>query len=92
MGLKSGRITDEAYTDAYRQLLNESWKAHRKLWMEFIEQEGSFALGCYCTRHSARSVRPDGTFFCHRFLLADVLVKLCKAKGLPCDYYGELEP
>jgi hypothetical protein len=90
LGHKAGRISDEEYTSEYRRLMNLSWKEHRAQWLEFIQQTEPVALGCYCTAKSARVVHPDGSFFCHRFLLKDILEKLCQAKGIPFLYYGEL--
>lgn len=90
LGHKSGRISDEEYTAEYRRLMNISWRENRQQWLEFIQQTEPLALGCFCTAKSARVVHPDGSFFCHRFLLKDILEKLCQAKGIPFLYYGEL--
>lgn len=90
LGYKSGRISEEEDTAAYKALLNASWKANRAKWLEFIAQTEPLALACYCTAHSAPRLRPDGSFFCHRFVLKDILEKLCHAKGIEFRYYGEL--
>lgn len=87
---KAGRMSDEEYTSEYRKLMNKSWRENRDKWMDFIQQTEPVALGCFCTAKSVAHVHPDGTFFCHRFLLKDILEKLCQAKGIPFLYYGEL--
>jgi len=92
LGHKAGRVSDEEYTAEYRRLMNKSWHEHRDQWLEFIGQTEPLALACYCTAKSATHVHPDGSFFCHRFLLKDILEKLCHAKGIPFHYYGELAP
>jgi hypothetical protein len=90
LGHKAGRIDDEEYTQEYKRLMNESWKAHKAQWLEFIAQTEPVALACFCTARSAPYVNPDGTFFCHRFVLKDILERLCRAKGIEYRYYGEL--
>ena len=92
LGVKNDRITEDEYIQGYRQLMNASWKAHRAEWLEFIAQEEPLALACFCTAQNATHVHPDGSVLCHRFLLNDILGKLCVAKGIPYFYYGELTP
>lgn len=92
LGVKNNRITEEEYIEGYRRLMNTSWKEHRAEWLEFIAQEEPLALACFCTAQNSNHVHPDGTFLCHRFLLNDILGKLCAAKGIPYLYYGELTP
>lgn len=87
LGLKSGSITWEDYTAEYRRLMNESWKANREKWMEFIQQTEPVAIACYCT-----GVDPVHRPHCHRYLLKDIFEKLCQAKGIEFRYYGELAP
>lgn len=65
MGHKNGTLTDEQYTDMYRELMLKSWKKNRWRWAELLQQE-RVVLVCYC--------RPGE--FCHRVLLAGILEKL----------------
>lgn len=83
---KAGTMSDEEYTKAYYDRLNASWKTKHAEWVAFLHSTDPTALGCYC-----RSDRAYGTF-CHRYLLVDVLKKLCEREGIPFAYYGELTP
>ena len=65
MDYKNGKIDEEEYTLQYYELMRESYRKNRYRWNELLNQE-SVTLCCFCTQ---------GTF-CHRYLLADILVKL----------------
>lgn len=81
MGHKDGSVTDQQYRDVYLPMMRESWNTHRKDWMEFLQQPGWVAIGCYC----------KAGCFCHRLILVEILQKLSEMLNLPFTYYGELE-
>ena len=54
--------------------------ANQSFWLGLAEKE-VLVLGCYC---------PGGAF-CHRRILADILVKLFTSRGLTVSYRGEIE-
>lgn len=70
MGWKKGEITDAQYTEMYYARMRESYRTNRSRWEEVLSHS-SVTLLCYC---------PKGTF-CHRYLLADILVKLGAERG-----------
>lgn len=82
LGYKDGSVSEEEYRKRYRQLMIESWCAHREQWKEFLRSEGYKAISCYC--------KPGE--FCHRLLLVDIFRELCEKLKIPFNYYGELEP
>lgn len=59
-----GDISDEEYEKKYYELMRESYRDNRKEWDKLLEHDKIY-LGCYCNTSK----------FCHRFLLADMLVK-----------------
>ena len=61
---KSGAITDDEYTDQYTKMMRRSYCDQRADWDKVLAMDKT-ALGCYC--------RADK--FCHRHLLADMLVQ-----------------
>lgn len=72
MGHKNGTLTDEQYTDLYIKRMRYSYKKYGDEWAKLLQME-EVTLVCFCKAHD----------FCHRYLLADILVK-CGAK-----YMGE---
>lgn len=69
-GYKRGRIGREEYVARYTQLMRESYRNYRSQWEELLSME-RVVLVCHC---------PAGSF-CHRLLLADLLVKCGAAYG-----------
>jgi uncharacterized protein YeaO (DUF488 family) len=68
---KNGHLTKEAYTKRYYQMMRESYTSNKYQWQYLLDQ-AKIILCCYC--------KPND--FCHRYLLADILVKLgAKYKG-----------
>jgi len=63
--VKKGLMTYEEYTKEYYRLMRNSYKNNRKRWDEILNQD-EIVLVCFCKAGS----------FCHRYLLADMLVKL----------------
>ena len=65
MGVKRGRVNQEAYQQWYLDVLRDSYRRHRQEWDTLLSRRRVVLL-CYC---------PPGAF-CHRLILADVLGKL----------------
>jgi len=75
---KTGVLSDEHYTDMYYNLMRISYKDNPDAW-ELLLFKGRVVLCCYC--------KPGD--FCHRRLLADILVKLGAQYGgeIPWNSY-----
>jgi uncharacterized protein YeaO (DUF488 family) len=67
---KKGKITNAQYTEMYYARMRESYRTNRSRWEEVLALP-SVTLLCFCKK---------GTF-CHRYLLADMLVKLGAERG-----------
>jgi len=73
MGYKSNSITKEQYTEKYIIKMRQSYKNNRDLW-EWLLKQKEVVLVCFCKSGD----------FCHRVLLANILVKL------GAKYLGEI--
>ena len=78
---KSGEINWETYTLRYRELMLSSYKRNQRAWHEILEK-GVLTLLCYCRAGD----------HCHRYLLADFLVKLGEKTGVNVMNEGESPP
>lgn len=78
--VKAGSLSEEAFTERYEALMEQSFSDHHDLWMELFEEE-SITLLCYCGAEG----------FCHRFLLADLMVKWSNEAGIEAEYEGEMQ-
>jgi len=65
MGHKRGEISDAQYTAMYLSMMRRSYHDNKVSWQELVARD-SVTLVCFC--------RPGA--FCHRVLLAEILVKL----------------
>ena len=72
MGSKEGRISWDEYSVLYRNLMRESYQKHLDTWNNLLSRD-EVTLVCFCKLGDP----------CHRYLLADYLVKL------GADYFGE---
>lgn len=79
-----GGLSVEAYRRGFHTLMNASWKKHRDKWLALAASKEPIALGCYC-----RSDHYWGCV-CHRYLLVEILGKVCHSRQIPFEYYGEL--
>ncbi len=77
---KAGEINWDTYTQRYRELMLNSYKRNQGAWREILEK-GILTLLCYC--------RADDDKHCHRYLLADFLIKLGDKIGVTVIYEGE---
>ena len=75
MGSKEGKITWNEYQKMYRELMRNSYRQHRDTWDNILNRD-EVTLVCFCKSDS----------FCHRYLVADYLVKL------GAGYLGERRP
>ena len=64
MGIKNRTMSEEEYTNEYRTLMVNSWKNKKYAWIDLLARD-TVTLVCFCKKGS----------FCHRYLLADYLVK-----------------
>lgn len=71
--VKRGLITEEQYIKKYYALMRKSYKINRNIWEEILAEE-EIVLVCFCKAGD----------FCHRLLLAEILVKL------GAEYKGEV--
>jgi uncharacterized protein YeaO (DUF488 family) len=62
---KKGLMIEEEYTKEYYKLMRKSYKNNREKWDQLLNQD-EVVLVCFCKKGS----------FCHRYLLAEILVKL----------------
>lgn len=79
MGFKNGKVTAEQYTATYVDMMRKSWVNNRQRWDEVLAMD-EVTLVCYC---------PSGSF-CHRYLLAEMLVKAAASVGVSASYAGEV--
>lgn len=82
MASKRGEISWEEYTERYIALLREKWQTHRSAFEE-VCKAGEIVLVCYCGRKKAGKK-------CHRYLLADALLKAAATFGIEATYRGEV--
>ena len=82
-GHKYYGMSDSEYRSQYVQQMNQSYFQNRQAWEEFLmfHRDGRIALACYCNKDAE---------FCHRFLLAPMLMKLAQHHHIPVAYYGEI--
>ena len=74
MDYKNGKTTREQYSNLYYKKMRKSYKIYRPEWNWLLNQE-EIVLVCFC--------KPGD--FCHRVLLAEILVKL------GAEYVGEID-
>ena len=83
MASKNGEIEWDEYCRRYLKLMRERYDEDRAAFHRICEA-GEVVLLCYCRNTAMGSKR------CHRYLLADVLVKVAiKKLGIDAKYMGE---
>ena len=75
---KAGEISWGKYSQRYRELMLRSYKHNQRAWHEILEK-GVLTLLCYCRAGD----------HCHRYLLADFIVKLGEKIGVDVINEGE---
>ena len=83
MASKRGEISWAEYTAQYLSLLRRRYKQNRRLFEEVVAARDVVVL-CYCQNSVV------GDRHCHRYLLADVLVKVATSLGYDAKYGGEV--
>lgn len=76
---KNGLITDNEYTEQYKQLMRESYRQNKDRWLEVANME-KVAFACYCSEGA----------FCHRLILKDLFKAVCQKEGIQFMYLGEI--
>ena len=61
---KAGKLSKEDYTTKYLELMRKSYNLNKDIWNNLLTKDA--VLACYCKAGE----------FCHRLILADILVKL----------------
>lgn len=74
MDYKSKKTTEEEYTKLYLEKMHRSYEYYRETWDWLLKQD-KVVLVCFCKAGD----------FCHRLLLADILVKL------GAEYLGKIK-
>lgn len=81
MKFKEGRITPEQFSKEYTRLMRKSYTQYQEAWLALLRNK-TITLVCYCPKDS----------FCHRHLLAPILVSVAKHHGVKAKYLGEVDP
>lgn len=63
---KEGKLSSEDYRKQYLTMMRKSYRENKQEWHNIFDGKKNIVLMCYCN--------PDE--FCHRRLLAEILVKL----------------
>jgi hypothetical protein len=74
LGVKRGRVSQDAYRAYYRRLMRESYRQHGEAWAAVLSRD-EVTLLCYC---------PPALPFCHRRILAREILP-----ALGAQYCGE---
>lgn len=74
MKSKQGKLTEQEYTYMYYSLMRHSYVTNRRRWDELLSED-RVVLVCFCRKGN----------FCHRVLLADILIRL------GANYCGEIK-
>ena len=82
MARRHDEITWEQYTERYLNLLRDRYRKNQPRFREACEAE-ELVLLCYC-RNSVSNGKQ-----CHRYILADVLVKVANSFEIEAQYMGE---
>jgi len=77
-GIKNGTMTKVEYIKQYKELIEKSIIENKGFWLELIERD-ELIIACYCKAYS----------FCHRYLLVEIIEKLCKENDILFSYVGE---
>jgi len=79
MDVKSGVISEAAYTEVYHELMRQSFLKNKDEWLALLSKD-KIAIACYCKAGK----------FCHRHLLVEYLIAVCKAYKIPYTLGGEV--
>lgn len=76
---KRNHIGPDEYTSRFYGLMRTSYKVQEREWDKLLDHE-EVALACYCRAGC----------FCHRYLMVDILRKICERAQKPFEYMGEI--
>lgn len=76
---KGGRLSEQEYTEQYKQMMRHSYNENRQEWERLLSIQ-QLALACYCPKKN----------FCHRHLLARMLESIHISRGNEVCLYGEI--
>jgi uncharacterized protein YeaO (DUF488 family) len=76
---KDKEISEEEYTEHYLNMMRLSWRRDHARWIEVANLD-SVTLLCYCKSGD----------FCHRTILADMLIKVAESLDIKATYEGEV--
>jgi len=79
MDYKSGKVSEEEYSEIYLAKMVRS-KEEFKLYWDTLAKYPRMALACYCAPNT----------FCHRHLFLNLVIEHLKALGIEAVYKGEL--
>ena len=82
MARKNELITWEQYTERYLNLMRERYRKNANRFAEACNA-GEITLLCYCSNGLSNGKK------CHRYLLADLLVKVAQSLEIDAKYMGE---
>lgn len=77
---KRGEVSDDRYTELYRERLREQLRASPEVFEEFLQRVESVAVACYCVAGK----------FCHRHLFVEFISEVAEDNGYDIDYGGEI--
>lgn len=76
---KNGTISDSEYTIKYKAMMTASVKANTEEWLTYLRKD-NVVIACYC----------KAGYFCHRHLLLECFVMVCKHLNIPYELKGEI--
>lgn len=76
---KAGHITNEKYSELYRDIMLRSYMTNQTVWLALLDKP-KIAIACYC----------KAGVFCHRHLFIKYLEGVCKSRNIPFVNMGEI--
>lgn len=77
---KRGEVTDEQYTEIYREKMRKQLLSTPEAFEELLEGTTDKAVACYCTAGK----------FCHRHIYIEVLSEIAEDNGIEFTFCGEI--
>jgi hypothetical protein len=74
-----GDYDERQYTRDYKRLLRQRYRDNPDWFHEFCQKD-KVAVSCFCARSK----------FCHRYLIVEILERICDYLGIEFTYVGEL--
>ena len=80
---KEGKITWDEYTELYKKLMRKRYRATPELF-DILCEIPNLVLLCYC-KDTHKTCK-----HCHRYIAVDIILAICKSKGIEANYMGEI--